>query len=275
MFNDFFEKHTPETMELPSAESAARIDSMLREKMNGIRSGEEKPMKKKTIKSFILIAAAAIMTATALIFSATADYNGDEKYIVRINNKRADAEVYTYENGRVKLDVIVYEKPYEMYIGTDGRPVTEDSGIDMRNVHFNLNLYASDDPNEQIGDPETGVKMLSLGGGICGMSGNKVMPIPVPHKIESPDALFGQVVIKEDYDEKKAKKFWEDYWKDPEEGARKWSEFWADLPQEEELSMAELLKKRVSEHFNEYMTEAEKNGVLEYIDRTFGEGSAE
>lgn len=273
MFNDFFDKHLPETVELPSAESAARIDSMLREKMNGIR--EEKPMKKKTIKSFILIAAAAIMTATALIFSATADYNGDEKYIVRINNKRADAEVYTYENGRVKFDVIVYEAPYEMYIGTDGKPVTEDSGVDMRRVHFNLNLYASDDPNEQIGDPETGVEMLSLSGGMCDMMGNKVQPIPVPHGIVLPDSLFGQTIIKEDYDEKKAKQFWEDYWKDPEAGARKWSEFFAGLPEEEELSMADLLKKRVSGHFSEYMTEAEKNGVLEFIDQTFGEDSAE
>ncbi|MDE7230630.1 MAG: hypothetical protein K2N56_09135 [Oscillospiraceae bacterium] len=273
MFNDFFDKHIPETMELPSAESAARIDPMLREKMNEIR--EEKPMKKKTIKSFILIAAAAVLTATALIFSATADYNGDEKYVVRINNKRADAEVYTYENGRVKLGIVSYEVPCEMLIDRNGKPVTEDSGIDRREFHYDLHIYASEDPNEQVWDPETGVKMVSGGGGGYEMYIGDAMPISVPSGFNGTNTLEFPVVLNRYYDEKKAKEFWENYWKDPEEGARKWVESWGNSYQKEELSEAEILKKCISKHFNEYMTEAEKNGVLEYIDQTFGEESAE
>lgn len=272
MFNDFFEKHTPETMELPSAESVARIDSALREKMNGIR--EEKPMKKKTIKSFILIAAAAVISASALILSATADYNGDEKYIVRINNKRADAEVFTYENGRVKLDIVSYEVPCEVMIDKNGKPVTEDSDIDRRVFEYILHLYASDDPEKQVWDPVRGVAVLSTGSGCHERYLGDAMLIPVPNGGGGTNIFDLPAVLEFHYDEKQTKEFWENYRKNPDEEAEKWAEYCAGYTKEER-SVAEVLKDKISKQFNEHMTEAEKNGVLEYIDQTFGEETAE
>lgn len=282
MFDNFFERHTPENEVLPSSESAVRIDSMLREKMNVIHSEEEKPMKRKTIKSFIFIAAAAIMTATALIFSATADYNGDDKYIVRINNKRVDADIVSYKEGRIELDVITYETPCEMLIGTNGKPVTEDGDIDRRAGHYIIHVYASEDPDEQVWDPEKGVEMLSAGDGFFAMWSGDAHPIPVPSETYGTNTLEHPVVLIENYDEKKAKEFWENYWKNPEEEAQKWAESFANLPPKEDLSMAELLKKRISEHLEhnrsgleqcsiEYLTETEKNKILEFIDQNFGE----
>ncbi len=282
MFDNFFERHTPENEVLPSSESAVRIDSMLREKMNVIHSDEEKPMKRKTIKSFIFIAAAAIMTATALIFSATADYNGDDKYIVRINNKRVDADIVSYKEGRIELDVITYEMPCEMLITYDGKPVTEDSDIDRRVGDYIIHVYASEDPDEQVWDPEKGVAMISVGSGGFGMYGADAMTIPVPNGGSGTNTLDHPTDLEYHYDEKKAKEFWENYWKNPEEEAQKWAESFADLPPKEELSMAELLKKRISEHLEhnrsgleqysiEYLTETEKNGILEFIDQNFGE----
>ena len=272
MFDNFFDKHLPENLELPSDESSARIDPMLREKMDEIR--EDKPMKKKTIRSFILIAAAAVLTATALIFSATADYNGDEKYIVRINNKRADAEVYTYENGRVKLAIVSYEMPCEFLIDRNGKPVTEDSDIDRRVFDYTLDLYASDDPKEQVWDPNCGVKMLSGGSGSDTRYHGDAMIIPVPNGFSSTNLLDIPAVLKFECDEKKTKEFWDNYWKNPDEEAQKWAEVCSARTKNEQ-SVAEMLKDDVSLHFNEKMTEAEKNGILEFIDRTFGEEAAE
>lgn len=277
MFDNFFEKHVPETMELPSAESAVRINSMLREKMKAIHSEEEKPMKIKRIKGILCVAAAAVLTATALIFSATADYTGDDKYIVRINNKRVDADIVSYKEGRVELDVITYEVPCEMLITNDGKPVTEDGDIDRREVHYNLHVYASEDPNEQVWDPEKGVRLISGGGGFFGMWYGDALQIPVPSETYGTNTLERPTVLIENYDEKQAKEFWENYRKNPEEEAQKWAESCANLPPKEDLSMVEKLKKNIGEHLencdypDEYLTETEINNILEFLDENFGE----
>ncbi len=282
MFDNFFEKHIPETMELPSAESAGKIDDLLKSKMVQTSIKEEKPMKIRRIKGILCVAAAAILTATALIFSATADYNDDDKYIVRINNKRVDADIVSYKEGRIELDVITYETPCEMLIGTNGKPVTEDGDIDRRAGHYIIHVHASEDPDEQVWDPEKGVEMLSAGDGFFAMWSGDAHQIPVPSETYGTNTLEHPVVLIENYDEKKAKEFWENYWKNPEEEAQKWAESFANLPPKEDLSMVELLKKRISEHLEhnrsgleqcsiEYLTETEKNKILEFIDQNFGE----
>lgn len=278
MFDNFFERHKPENEVLPSSESAVRINSMLREKMNVIHSEEEKPMKIKRIKGILCVAAAAVITATALLFSATADYTGDDKYIVRINNKRVDADIVSYKEGRVELDVITYETPCELLITNDGKPVTEDSDIDRREVHYTLHVYASEDPDEQVWDPEKGVEMTSAGGGFFGMWTGDAMQILVPSETGGTNTLEHPAVVIKNYDEKKAKEFWENYRKNPEEEARKWAESCADLPPKEDLSMVEQLKKSINEHIetnSEHsiapLTETEISKILEFLDENFGE----
>lgn len=282
MFDKFFEKHKPDNEVVSSAESVGRIDALLRGKLTETTLKEEKPMKKSIIKRILLIAAAAAAAASTLIFSATADYEGDEKYIVRINGERVDADIVSYKEGRIELDVITYEMPCEMLITYDGKPVTEDSDIDRRVGSYIIHVYASEDPDEQVWDPVKGVAMLSSGSGGFGMYGADAMTISVPSGGSGTNTLDHPTYLERHYDEKAAKEFWENYWKNPDEEARKWAENWAFLTPDEDLSMVELLKKRISEHLEinrsnldeysiEYITETEKNKILEFLDQNFGE----
>ncbi len=283
MFDKFFEKHKPENEAVPSAESVGRINALLKGKLNETTFKEEKPMKKKSIiKRIMLVAAAAAAAASTLIFSATADYEGDEKYIVRINNERVDADIVSYKEGRIELDVITYEKPCEMLITYDGKPVTEDSDIDRRVGEYVITVYASEDPDEQVWDPVKGVATLSCGSGRFGMYGTDAMEITVPCGHSGTNLLEFPVILNDHYDEKAAKEFWENYRKNPDEEARKWAENWAFLTPDEDLTMVELLKKRISEHLEinqsnfdeistEYITETEMNKIFEFLDQNFGE----
>ncbi len=282
MFDKFFEKHKPDNEAVPLAESVGRIEALLKGKLNETTFKEEKPMKKSIVKRILLIAAAAAAAASALIFSATADYEGNEKYIVRINGKRVDADIVSYKEGRIELDVITYEMPCEMLITYDGKPVTEDSDIDRRVGDYIIHVYASEDPDEQVWDPVKGVAMLSGGSGGFGMYGADAMTITVPNGSSGTNTLDHPTYLEYHYDEKEAKEFWENYWKNPDEEARKWAEHWAFLTPDEDLTMVELLKKRISEHLEinqssfdefstEYITETEKNKILEFLDQNFGE----
>ncbi len=283
MFDNFFEKHKPDNEAVPSEESVGRIDALLKGKLNETTFKEEKPMKKSIVKRILLVAAAAAAAASALIFSATAGYEGDEKYIVRINGKRVDADIVSYREGRIELDVITYEMPCEMLITYDGKPVTEDSDIDRRVGEYVINVYASEDPDEQVWDPVKGVAMLSGGEGGFGMYGTDAMTITVPHGSGGGSNLLDHPAYLEyNYDEKAAKEFWENYRINPDEEAQKWAEDWAFLTPDEDLTMVELLKKRISEHLEinqshfdeisaEYITETEKNKIFEFLDQNFGE----
>ncbi len=221
MFDNFFEKHKPESEAAPSAESVGRIDALLKGKLNETAFKEEKPMKKKSmIKRILLVAAAAAAAASALIFSATADYEGDEKYIVRINGKRVDAEVTTYWEGNIRFDTVVYELPCELFIDKDGQPVTEDSDVDRRVVEYEGIVYSNDDHEAQLSDPGA----LSCGGG-CFDSMYQKNALQIAGTGHSgSNTLRFPVIIECHYNEAAVKEFWENYWKDPETESQKWAE---------------------------------------------------
>lgn len=220
MFDKFFEKHKPDNEAVPSEESVGRIDALLKGKLTETTLKEEKPMKKSIVKRILLAAAAVAAAASALIFSATADYEGDEKYIVRINGKRVDAEVNTYREGNIRFDTVVYELPCELFIDKDGKPVTEDSDVDRRVVEYEGIVYSNDDHEAQLSNP----RALSCGGGCFNSMYQKNALQIVGTGHSGSDTLRYPVIIECHYDEAAVKEFWENYWKDPETESRKWAE---------------------------------------------------
>ncbi len=226
MFDIFFEKHKPDNEAAPSAESVGRINALLRTKLNETALKEEKPMKKSIIKRIMLVAAAAVAAASALIFSVTADNGDDEEYIVRINNKRVDAEVTTYREGNVRFDTVMYELPCELFIDKDGKPVTEDSDVDRRVIEYFVTIYDPDDHDEtHIRDPITGVVLKWTDWGFFDdMYHKNALRLPVSHGYSNSNMLIFPVIDEYNYDEDAVKEFWENYWKDPENESQKWAE---------------------------------------------------
>jgi len=225
MFNNFFEKHKPEDEVVPSGDSLIRIDALLREKMPESALKKEKPVKRKGIKRILLIAAAAVAAASALIFSVTADNEEDEEYIVRINGKRVDAEITTYREGKIRFDTIAYELPCELFIDKDGKPVTEDSDIDRREIRFIGTVYRYDDPEQQVYIPDVGIAIDRGFDGIHTTYAKDAMMIPsITMESGGENMLRTPAVIYVNYDEKAVKEFWENYWKDPEKESKEYAE---------------------------------------------------
>ncbi len=236
MFDNFFEKHKPDNEVVTSSESVERIDALLREKMPEPALKEEKPMK-KGIKRILLVAIAAAVSASALLFSGTADYEGDEEYIVRINGKRVDAEINTYREGKIKFETISYELPCEIFIDKNGKPVTEDSDVDRRVVKYIGTVYSYEDPEMQVYIPDEGVHIDRGFDGFCACYSKDAMLISgLPSESGSENMLPNPAVIYERYDEGYVKEFWENYWKDPENESKKWAEYFKERSAHEDPS---------------------------------------
>lgn len=277
MFDKFFSDHKPVSEELPAADSTAKINGLLKAKMAEI-TPDEKPIKKrKTFKRVLWVAAAAVVTASALIVTATADFTGNGGRIVRVNNKRIDSKSYIYHEGKLKVDVVVYEEPCEMLIDSDGKPVTKGSDIDRRAFTYTLYAFATDDPADHVFDGVNGVAVTYGGSGFGEMYSGKATKLPVANGIRIGGS---EDIVSLEYDEKQAEEFWKRYWENPEEEAQKWAEDCRETP-EDDRTMCEMLKDKIGDHLDTAVslgriTEEDKKKVFEFIDKNFaGESSAQ
>lgn len=273
MFDTFFNDHKPVSEELTAADSAAaeRINGLLKSRMAEISPNETKPKKRKTLKRVLWVAAAAVVTAAALGVTAAANFTGGSGYIVRANNKRIASETYTYSEGNIKADIVVYEMPCELLIDKEGKPVTEDSNIDRRFAAINMEIY------EQYGEGKVGMTFSGMTFG--SMYGGKAVKLPVPNGQGIYNSAGGEQNIEVEYDEKQTKEFWKKYWENPEEEARKWSEFFEgyfEYAPEDDRTMCEMLKDRVGVILDDAIsadraTEEDKEKVFEFIDENFAD----
>ncbi len=272
MFDKFFNDHKPVNEEFSKADSAAveRINGLLKSKMAENAPSEKSIKKRKTLKRVLWVAAAAVVTAAALGVTAWANFTGGDKIIVRANNKRIDSKTYSYHEGRVKADVTVFDVPCEMLADKEGKPVTEDSDIDRRMISYNMTVYASDDPAEQMWDPEKGVAMLFSGDGWYELYLGDAVTIPVPKGAGGGNMLEEPAVLEIHYDEEQAEEFWKRYYENPEEEAEKLAECCAGYTKDTR-PLSEILKDKFSGVFehSDRMTEEEQEKLFEFIDENF------
>lgn len=274
MFDTFFNDHKPVSEELTAADSAAaeRINGLLKSRMAEISPNETKPKKRKTLKRVLWVAAAAVVTAAALGVTAAANFTGDGGRIVRVNNKRIDSKSYIYHEGKLKVDVVVYEEPCEMLIDSDGKPVTEDSDIDRRAFTYTVYAFATDDPADHVFDGVNGVAVTYGSSGFGEMYSGKAMKLPVANGIRIGSS---EDIVSLEYDEKQAREFWKRYWENPEEEARKCAEFCKEIP-EDDRTMCEVLKDKIGDHLDTAVshgriTEEDREKVFEFIDENFAD----
>ncbi len=240
MFDNFFEKHKPDNEVVPSEESVGRINALLKMELKKTTVKQEKPVKRKGLKRILLVAVAAAVSASALLFSGTADYEGDEEYIVRINGKRVDAEITTYREGKIRFDTIAYELPCELFIDKDGKPVTEDSDVDRRVIRYIGTVYSYEDPEMQVYIPDEGVHIDRGFDGIRVTFAKDAMLIPsLPMESGGENMLRSPAVIYDRYDEEHVKEFWENYWKDPENESKELAERFKNISAQTEALSTE------------------------------------
>lgn len=167
MFEDFFEKNAPADEEIPDAERSEQIKAAVMERI--AQESEEKKMKHRFLRPFI-IAAAVVSVSAASLVTANAATDGavidtiTKVITIFVDGKEVEIEAeyseYTMEGGG-KAEVLSFDLPDDAVSGVDGLAIAVEADSDIpTEITFS---------SEDFGTSEVGaeISMYYYGGSSC------------------------------------------------------------------------------------------------------------
>lgn len=157
MFEDFFEKNAPADEEMPDAERSEQIKAAVMERI--AQESEEKKMKHRFLRPFI-IAAAVVSVSAASLVTANAATDGavidtiTKVITVFIDGKEVAVEAeyseYTMEGGG-KAEVLSFDLPDDAVSGVDGLAIAvEADGDNPAKITFSSDGFGTSEGAEIV-----------------------------------------------------------------------------------------------------------------------------